>query len=163
MKGWTTIFGVILLAAIPVSGCGGAKAAETGDIVKVHYTGTLNDGTVFDSSIDWDPLEFTIGQGQLITDFEQAVIGMKVGESKTVNIPATEAYGLYRDDLVFTVERSLLPDIIQVGQQLQMMQADGSILVITIISVSETTATVDANHPLAGEDLIFEIELIEIK
>ena len=162
VKGWTMIFGVILLAAIPVSGCGGVQA-ETGDSVKVHYTGTLINGTVFDTSIGREPLGFTIGQGQLISGFEQAVIGMKVGETETVNIPAAQAYGLHSDELVFTVERSQLPDSIEVGQQLQMMQTNGSVVVVTVIDVSETTATVDGNHRLAGEDLIFEIELVEIK
>ena len=162
MKGWHTVIGIILVAALLVSGCGGV-VAKTGNTVKVHYTGTLNDGTVFDTSIEREPLQFTIGQGQLIPGFEQAVIGMKVGESTTVNIPAAEAYGLHRDDLVFAMERSQLPDNIEVGQQLQMMQTDGSTVVVTVIEISETTAMIDANHPLAGEDLIFEIELVEIE
>ncbi len=162
MKGWHTVIGIILVAALLISGCGGV-VAKTGNTVKVHYTGTLNDGTVFDTSVDREPLEFTIGQGQLIPGFEQAVIGMKVGESATINIPAAEAYGLHRDDLVFAMERSQLPDNIEVGQQLQMMQTDGSTVVVTVIEISETTAMIDANHPLAGEDLIFEIELIEIE
>ncbi len=163
MKGWHAVIGIILLIATLVSGCGGVQAAGTGDIVKVHYTGTLNSGTVFDTSIEREPLEFTIGQGQVISGFEQAVIGMKVGESKTVNIPADKAYGLHRDDLVITVELSQLPDNIEVGQQLQTTQADGSVFVVTVIDVSETLATLDANHPLAGEDLIFEIELVDIE
>ena len=162
LKGWHTVIGVILVAVILVSGCSSVQA-ETGDTVKVHYTGTLIDGTVFDTSVGREPLEFTIGQGQLLSDFEQTVIGMKVGESKTVNIPAAQAYGLHRDDLVFIMERSQLPDNIEAGQQLQMMQADGSVIVVTVINVSETIATVDANHSLAGEDLIFEIELVEIE
>ena len=162
LKGWHTLIGIILLTALLVSGCGGIQA-ETGDTVKVHYTGTLNNGTVFDTSIGREPLEFTIGQGQLISGFEQAVIGMKVGESKTINIPAAQAYGLHYDDLVLIMERSQLPDNIEVGQQLQMTQANGSVVVITIVDVSEETATVDANHPLAGQDLIFEIELVEIE
>ena len=162
LKGWHTVIGVILVATILVSGCSNVQA-ETGDTVKVHYTGTLIDGTVFDTSVGREPLEFTIGQGQLLSDFEQTVIGMKVGESKTVNIPAAQAYGLHRDDLVFIMERSQLPDNIEAGQQLQMMQADGSVIVVTVINVSETIATVDANHSLAGEDLIFEIELVEIE
>jgi peptidylprolyl isomerase len=161
LKGWHSVTGIILLAAILVSGCSGLLA-KTGDTVKVHYTGTYSDGTVFDTSIEREPLEFTIGQGRLIPGFEQAVIGLKVGESKTVNIPAAEAYGLHRDDLVVTLERSQLPDNVEVGQQLQITQTDGSIVVVTVIEVFETTAMIDANHPLAGEDLIFEIELIEI-
>ncbi len=162
MKGWYAVIGIILLTAILVSGCGGVQT-ETGDSVKVHYTGTLINGTVFDTSIGREPLEFTIGQGQLISGFEQAVIGMKVGESKTVNIPAAQAYGLYRDDFVFTVELSQLPDDIEVGQQLDMTQADGSVVVVIVIDISETLATLDANHRLAGENLIFEIELVEIE
>ncbi|UCE98451.1 MAG: FKBP-type peptidyl-prolyl cis-trans isomerase [Dehalococcoidia bacterium] len=137
--------------------------AESGDTVKVHYTGTLIDGTEFDSSHDGEPLEFTIGQGLLISKFEEAVIGMVVEESKTITIPAAEAYGFYREDLVFIVERSTLPDNIAVGQQLQMMQANGNVIVVTVTSVSEQTATVDANHPLAGEDLTFKIELVAIE
>ena len=162
MKGWHTVIGIILVAALLVSGCGGV-VAKTGNTVKVHYTGSLNDGTVFDTSVGREPLQFTIGQGQLIPGFEQAVIGMKIGESTTVNIPAAEAYGLHRDDLVIAMERSQLPDNIEVGQQLQMMQTDGSTVVVTVIEISETTAMIDANHPLAGEDLIFEIELVEIE
>ena len=163
MKGWHAVIGVILLIATLVSGCGGVQSAETGDIVKVHYIGTLNNGTAFDTSIDREPLELIIGQGQVISGFEQAVIGMKVGESKTVNIPVDKAYGLHRDDLVITVELSQLPDNIEVGQQLQTTQADGRLVIVTVIDISETLATLDANHPLAGEDLIFEIELVEIE
>ena len=162
MKGWHTVIGIILVAALLVSGCGGI-VAKTGNTVKVHYTGTLTNGTVFETSIDREPLEFTIGQGQLIPGFEQAVIGMKVGESTTVSIPAAEAYGLYHEDLVFAMERSQLPDSIEVGEQLQMMHTDGTTIVVTVIEISETTAIIDANLPLAGEDLIFEIELVEIE
>jgi peptidylprolyl isomerase len=163
VKRWPTIFGLVLLVGILVSGCGGSVQAETGDTVKVHYTGTLNNGTVFDTSIEREPLEFTIGQGQLISGFEQAVLGMKIGESKTVHILAAQAYGLHRDDLVFSIERSQLPENIEIGQQLQMTQTNGSVIIVTVVDVSETTATVDANHRLAGEDLTFEIELVEIK
>ncbi len=162
MKRWHTVIGIVLLAALLVSGCGGV-VPKTGNTVKVHYTGTLANGTVFDTSIDREPLQFTIGQGQLIPGFEQADIGMKVGESTTVNIPAAEAYGLYREDLVFSMELSQLPDNTEVGEQLQMMQTDGSTIVVTVIEISETTAIIDANHRFAGEDLIFEIELVEIE
>jgi len=139
--------------------------AESGDTVKVHYTGTLEDGTVFDTSVEREPLEFTLGQGQLIPGFEQAVIGMKIGDLKTINIPADQAYGPYRDDLILVIERDQLPEDLdpEVGQQLQMIQADGSSITVIIIEISETTATIDANHPLAGKDLTFEIELIEIQ
>jgi len=139
--------------------------AESGDTVKVHYTGTLEDGTVFDTSVEREPLEFTLGQGQLIPGFEQAVIGMKIGDLKTINIPADQAYGPYRDDLILVIERDQLPEDLdpEVGQQLQMTQADGEVVRVMISDVSEATATIDANHPLAGKDLTFEIELIEIQ
>jgi peptidylprolyl isomerase len=161
LKRWHTVTGIILLAAILVSGCGGI-VAKTGDTVTVHYTGTLNNGTVFDTSIEREPLKFTIGQGQLIPGFEQAVIGMEIGKSKTVTIPVAQAYGPHRDDLVFTMELSQLPENIEVGEQLQMTQTDGSVVFVIVIEVSETTATIDANHPLAAQDLTFEIELVEI-
>jgi len=162
LKGWHAVVGTILLAAILLSGCGGI-VAKTGDTVKVHYTGTYSDGTVLDTSSGRESLEFTIGQGQLIQGFELAVIGMKAGESKTVNIPAAQAYGLHRNDLVFTMDLDQLPDNVAVDQQYEVTQNDGSIVIIKILDIFETTAMIDANHPLAGEDLIFEIELIEIE
>ncbi|MCJ7769426.1 MAG: FKBP-type peptidyl-prolyl cis-trans isomerase [Dehalococcoidales bacterium] len=156
---------MILLVVMLVPGCGGPEIAETGDIVKVHYTGRLQDGTVFDTSVGSNPLEFTLGQGQLISGFEHAVIGMQAGESKTVTIPVDEAYGPRYDDLILEVERNELPENLdpKVGMQLQMIQLDGGIMIVTITDVSETTIKVDANHPLAGHDLIFDIELIEIE
>jgi peptidylprolyl isomerase len=155
---------IITLFLLPVlaftSGCG-PVAAQTGDTVEVNYTGKLTDGTVFDSTSGGEPYEFTLGQGQVIPGFEQAVTGMKIGESKTVSIPADEAYGPRRDDLIVEVNRDELPPDIdpQVGMQLQTDHA-GGILVVTITGVSETTVTVDANHPLAGQDLTFDIELV---
>jgi peptidylprolyl isomerase len=139
--------------------------AEDGNIVKVHYTGTLEDGSVFDSSAEREPLEFTIGAGRIIPGFENAVRDMQVGQSKTFTIPAQEAYGAYRDDLTLTVERSELPEGVdpQVGQQLQMQQPNGNPVVVTVTEASETSITLDANHPLAGKDLTFEVELVEVK
>ncbi len=153
-----------LLVVMFLVGCGGPAVVRNGDIVKVHYTGRLQDGTVFDTSVGSEPLEFTIGQGQLISGFEQAVIGMKVGESKTVTIPVDQAYGPRRDDMILEVERDELPEDLdpRVGMQLQMNQGDGGIMIVTITDVSETTIKVDANHPLAGQDLTFDIELVEI-
>jgi peptidylprolyl isomerase len=138
--------------------------AKEGDTVKVHYTGTLEDGSVFDTSVEREPLQFTIGEGQLILGFEQGVIGMKLGESKTITIPADQAYGPYNEGLVGVVERDHLPAGVEpeVGQQLQTTQANGQIAVVTVINVSESTVTVDANHHLAGKDLTFEIQLVEI-
>ncbi|AFY82210.1 FKBP-type peptidyl-prolyl cis-trans isomerase [Oscillatoria acuminata] len=138
--------------------------AKQGDMVKVHYTGKLDDGTVFDSSIDRDPLEFVLGEGQLIAGFEQAVLGMTPGESKTEKIPADEAYGPHRQEMVVEVERQQLPDNIplDVGQQLQIQQAPNQIIPVVITAISESKVTLDANPPLAGKDLIFEIELVGI-
>ncbi|MFC2025213.1 peptidylprolyl isomerase [Chloroflexota bacterium] len=139
--------------------------ANDGDTVKVHYTGTLEDGTIFDTSREREPLEFTLGEGQLIPGFEEAVRGMRVGQVKTATIPVEEAYGPHRDDLVMIVERDQLPENMEpgIGEQLQMQEADGRTTVFVVTDVSETSITVDANHPLAGKDLTFEIELVEIK
>ena len=138
--------------------------AKTGDTVKVHYTGRLDDGTTFDTSADREPLEFTIGQGQLIPDFEQAVIGMNPEESKTIRIPADKAYGPYREDMVMKVERDRLPADLKpkVDRKLQMRHPDGQSTVLTIIEVSDSQVTLDGNHPLAGKDLTFDIQLTEI-
>ena len=139
--------------------------ASDGDTVRVHYTGTLEDGTTFDTSVGREPIEFTLGEGKMIPGFEKAVYGLEVGKSKTVTIPAEEAYGPHRDDLVIVVEREQLPAKLdpKVDQQLQMQQTDGRTATVIVTDVSETTITVDANHPLAGKDLTFEIELVEIK
>jgi len=138
--------------------------AKYGDTVKVHYTGRLDDGTVFDTSADGDPLQFTIGSGQIIPGFEQAVVGMNPGESKTVKIPAEDAYGQRREDLIIEVEKSQLPEGLkpEVGLQLQSRQPDGRIVVLTIADMTESHVTLDANHPLAGKDLTFDIQLVEI-
>ena len=139
--------------------------AEDGNTVIVHYTGTLEDGTVFDSSIDREPLEFVLGAGTMIPGFEDAVRGMQVGQSKTVTIPAQEAYGEHRDDMVLVIERSQLPEGLnpEVGQRLQMQQPDGGPVVVIVTDVTETTLTLDANPPLAGKDLTFELKLVEIR
>lgn len=188
-SGYGVLLRFLLLGAVLVTGCSGEESvlqteagntgeestvqaeagntgeestvqAEDGNTVSVHYTGTLADGTVFDTSVGREPLEFTIGEGNMLPGFEQAVKGMRVGESKTVTIPSEEAYGLPRDDLVAVLERSQLPEDLdpEVGQQL----INGT-TIVTVIAVSETTITIDANHPLAGKDLTFEIELVEIK
>ncbi|MBD1911732.1 MULTISPECIES: peptidylprolyl isomerase [unclassified Leptolyngbya] len=138
--------------------------AQRGNTVKVHYTGKLDDGTVFDSSVDRDPLEFTLGEGGIIPGFEQAVLGMSTGESKTETIPSENAYGPYIDEMVLTVDRQQMPAEIepQVGQQLHLQQPDGQLIPVTITEVSNSTVTLDANHPLAGENLTFDIQLVEI-
>ncbi|MBU2491358.1 MAG: peptidylprolyl isomerase [Bacteroidetes bacterium] len=138
---------------------------KTGDKVKVHYKGTLNDGSVFDSSEGRDPLEFEVGSGQVIPGFDQAVVGLTVGESKTVNIPSEEAYGPYQENMVLAIERDKFPEGLNltVGEQLQVPSQGGQPVVVVIKDVTDDKVTLDANHPLAGEDLNFNIELVEIK
>jgi len=138
--------------------------AQAGDLVKVHYTGRLADGTIFDTSMEREPLEFTLGEGELIPGFEQAVLGMTTGESKTATILADQAYGPHRAERVIDVERHHLPSDIQpeLGQRLQMTRPDGTTINVVVTTITETQVTLDANHPLAGQDLIFDLILVEI-
>jgi peptidylprolyl isomerase len=138
--------------------------AKNGDTVKVHYTGKLNDGSVFDSSENREPLEFQLGSGQLIPGFEKAVNGMTVGDSTTVTIPANEAYGEVNEELILSVEKDRLPADIQpeVGMQLQVQQPNGQPVPVVISDVTDSIVKLDANHPLAGKDLTFHIEVVEI-
>jgi peptidylprolyl isomerase len=141
------------------------KNAKEGDKVKVHYTGKLKDGSVFDSSVERDqPLEFTLGKGEVIAGFETAVQGMQVGDTKTTDIPAVNAYGERRDDMVFEVPNNNVPENLnpQVGQQLAVKQNDGSTMPVTVTEIKKESIIIDANHPLAGKDLVFDIELVEI-
>ena len=141
------------------------KQAQKGDRVKVHYKGTLDDGTVFDSSRErGQPLEFTLGQGRLIKGFEAAVTGMAVGETETVTIPPEEAYGLSNNDLVRKIARAQFPSQIEakVGAYVSTKHPDGGMLEAVITKVTEDAVTLDANHPLAGKTLTFEIELVDI-
>lgn len=137
---------------------------KQGDTVKVHFTGKLENGKIFDTSLDKEPLEFTIGKGQIIKGFEEAIIGMGPGESKTANIPKEKAYGSVQDHLMVEVPRDKIPEQIEpkVGEQLEVQQTDGRRMPVTIAFVSDDNVTLDANHPLAGQDLIFDIELLEI-
>jgi peptidylprolyl isomerase len=139
-------------------------AAKNGDSVKIHYTGTLEDGTTFDSSQGRDPLEFTLGGGQVIVGFEEAVTGMTTGEKKKVTIPADKAYGQRNEEMVITAPRDQVPPEIdpEVGQQLQMAGPDNQPIVVQIIEVTDEHIILDANPPLAGKDLIFDIELVTI-
>ncbi len=138
--------------------------AQAGDTVRVHYTGKLDDGTVFDSSAGGDPIEFVIGDHQVIAGFEDGVTGMALGETKTVVIPFDQAYGAYDDDLVLNVPREQFPTHItpEVGEALQLQQPDGNVITVIISEVSDEAVTLDANHPLAGEDLTFDLELAAI-
>ena len=137
---------------------------KQGDTITVNYTGKLQDGTIFDSSIGRHPLQFTVGKGQLIAGFEKAVLGMAAGDKKTVVIPVAEAYGSRQDSAIVEVARKNLPPDLnaQIGQRLELTQADDSTVLVTVTGVSETSLTLDANHPLAGKDLTFEIELLSI-
>ena len=138
--------------------------AKSGDTVKIHYTGTLDDGSQFDSSAGRDPLEFEVGSGQVIPGFDKAVEGMAVGDSKNVRIEPDEAYGPRHEQLVQEVDRSLLPDDLdpREGMTLQSNSPDGQTMQFMVTAVAEETITVDANHPLTGQALSFDIELVEI-
>lgn len=137
---------------------------KQGDTVRVHYTGRLSDGTVFDTSDGRDPLEFTVGRRQVIAGFEQTVVGMDLGESRTAEIPAAQAYGPRDERLVTQISRQQIPDDVEVSvnDRLQVRRSDGRTLVVTVTEVSDASVTLDGNHPLAGMDLNFDIELVEI-
>lgn len=140
------------------------QVAKKGDQVKVHYTGKLTDGTVFDSSEGRAPLEFEVGAGMMIKGFDAAVDGMGVGAKVTAEIPAAEAYGEAREDMIIDIPRTNLPPDMnpEVGQQLAMSQPDGQQVPVKVKEVREDVVVIDANHDLAGKDLVFDIELVEI-
>ncbi|HYX08398.1 MAG TPA: peptidylprolyl isomerase [Bacteroidales bacterium] len=141
-----------------------SEKVKANNKVKVHYKGMLSNGEVFDSSEGREPLEFTTGSGQVIPGFDQGVIGMEIDEEKTLNIPANEAYGEVRQDLIQEVPKSQLPEDIkpEVGLQLMSRMPDGREIPLVVSEVKDDAITVDANHPLAGKDLTFEIKLVEI-
>ncbi|WP_028584964.1 FKBP-type peptidyl-prolyl cis-trans isomerase [Desulfogranum mediterraneum] len=138
--------------------------AKDGDKVTIHYTGRLTDGTVFDSSDGRDPLPFTIGAGQVIPGFEEAVLGMACGENKTVTIPVDKAYGPRNEEMVLTFPRDQVPADIkpEVGMQLQLMNEQNQPLMVRITEVTEESVSLDANPPLAGQELTFDIELVSL-
>ena len=138
--------------------------AKKGDTVKVHYTGTLDDGTEFDSSRDRDPLEFKLGEGSVIAGFDNGVSGMEVGEKKTINIPAAEAYGESNPEMIGKLERTMLPEGMEpkVGDALELSLQDGNSIPAIVVDSAEDHIVVDANHPLAGQALNFELELVAI-
>ncbi len=137
---------------------------KTGDTVRIHYTGTLEDGSVFDSSRDREPLEFTVGSGQIIPGLDQAMPGMQVGEEKTVAIPCEQAYGPHDPNGRQTIPRDQIPGHIplEVGTPLQMQLPDGRQMAVTVADVSDSEVVLDANHPLAGKTLTFDVEMVEI-
>lgn len=140
------------------------RQVKQGDKVKVNYTGKLQDGQVFDSSEGVDPLQFTVGAGEVIPGFDQAVIGLESGAKTTVDIDPENAYGPRNEELVATVNKKDLPEDLEysLGGQLQVTQENGNMFMVTVTDVSEDSITLDANHPLAGKTLIFDIELVEI-
>lgn len=143
--------------------------AKAGDTVRVHYEGQLSDGTIFDSSLEREPIEFILGQDTVIPGFEQAVIGMEVGESKDISIPPEEGFGDYSEDLVVNIEKTILPPDInpELGMQLEVSseeeeEEEETSRVFTIADIAEDSITLDGNHPLAGAEIAFKIELLEI-
>ncbi|RYY17317.1 MAG: peptidylprolyl isomerase [Chitinophagaceae bacterium] len=140
------------------------QQVKSGDTVRVHYHGKLNDGSTFDSSEGREPLEFKVGEGQVIQGFDNALVDMKVGEKKTVNIPVDQAYGQRNDDMMMEYPKTEFPADMQpqVGLELQMSDNMGNVFPVVIAEVNEETVLLDANHPLAGEDLTFDIELVSI-
>lgn len=140
------------------------SVAKKDNVVKVHYTGKLDNGEIFDTSKEREPLEFKIGEGKLITGFENGVIGMKLQESKTIKIASKEAYGEKKPELMIEVKKQQLPDNLtpEIGMELVSKRQDGQEQIVKIAEIKDATVVIDANHPLAGEDLTFEIKLVEI-
>lgn len=141
------------------------QQAKQGDTVHVHYRGTLDDGSEFDSSAGGEPISFTLGSGEVIPGFEQAIEGMSSGEKKTQHIPAEEAYGEHRDELVFKVGRDQIPpgSDVEVGDMLRVGFPDGTSAAVQVLEIDDESVTLDANHPLAGKALTFELELVSIE
>lgn len=137
---------------------------KTGDTVRIHYTGTLQDGSTFDSSQGRDPLQFEVGSGQIISGLDEAMPGMAVGEKKVVEVACADAYGPINPAMRQEVPREGIPaDIpLEPGTQLQMQTPEGQVLPVTVVESTEASVTLDANHPLAGQDLTFDIELVSI-
>ena len=137
---------------------------KNGNTVKIHFTGKLENGEVFDTSLTREPMEFQVGNGDVMPGLEEGIVGMAVGDTKIIGILPEEGFGDRLDDLVVEVLKGVLPESVtpEVGQRLQVSKAEGEVIVVTIIDMSDDTVTLDANHPLAGHTLIFDVELIEI-
>lgn len=140
------------------------QQVKSGDTVRIHYHGTLSDGTIFDSSSEREPLEFTAGSGQVIPGFDNAVVGMTVGEKKSVHIPADEAYGQPSDQMFIEFPKSQFPADVQpeVGAAMHLSDDQGNVFPVTVKEVKEDSVVLDGNHPLAGKDLNFDLELVSI-
>jgi peptidylprolyl isomerase len=141
------------------------QQVKKGDTIKVHYHGKLTDGTTFDSSAGREPLEFEVGGGMVIGGFDNGVMGMTIGEKKTIEIPADEAYGQKQEEMIMEFPKDRFPEdmVPEVGMQLNMSNGSGQNFPVVIVDVQEAVVILDANHPLAGQDLIFDLELVEIK
>ncbi|HOI57401.1 MAG: FKBP-type peptidyl-prolyl cis-trans isomerase [Methanoculleus sp.] len=164
------VYSVLLIACalILASGCvasdGGQAVVKPGDTVRVHYTGTLENGTVFDSSAGREPLEFVVGSNAVIPGFDAGVVGMQVGETKTIHVPVDQAYGPHREELVFVADPAEIPggENLTVGDQVGITLSGGQVLPGRVAGVSPDAVTIDANHHLAGVDLTFTVTLVEI-
>nr|MBN2277342.1 peptidylprolyl isomerase [candidate division Zixibacteria bacterium] len=164
MKSATKGLLFLLIAILAFGGCSSQRRVKDGDKVKVNYTGRFEDGEEFDSSRDREPLEVTIGSGDIIPGFEIGLLGMAVGETKTITITPDEAYGQVRSDLIATIPKSQFPPDMNLvaGQQLQSQQPDGRVMTVTVKEVMADSVTIDANHPMAGKTLLFDVEVVEI-
>ena len=163
---YTSVF-LLLAMVLLVAGSGCTDTAarvKNGDMVKVHYTGTFDNGTVFDSSAGREPLEFSVGAGMMIKGFDEGVVGMQEGETKTIHIPADRAYGQYREDLVFLVDPASVQggESLTGGEQVSITLPGGHVMAGTVTGISPDGIVIDANHRLAGEDLTFSVTLVEI-
>lgn len=140
------------------------QQVKSGDTVKVHYSGRLTDGTTFDTSAGREPLQFEVGSGMVIAGFDNGVMGMIVGDKKTIQIPVTEAYGPKNPDMIIEFPASEFPEDLEleIGTRLNMTNGAGQIIPVVVTEIGQETVMLDANHPLAGEDLVFDIELVEI-
>ena len=138
--------------------------AKLGDTVKLHYKAKTEDLIIFDSATQMDPLVFTIGDGKILPAFEDALIGMKAGDQKTINLLSDDAFGPYAAELITTVDKNQLPPNLEIekDQQLQIQQPDGQVILVKVVDISDSSITFDANHPLAGKDITFDIQLLEI-
>ena len=159
------IVGVLAFSSGCIAGDAGQAQVKPGDTVKVHYTGTFENGTIFDSSTGREPLVFTVGSGRVVPGFEAGVVGMRAGEAKTVHVPADQAYGPHREDLVFVADPAGIPggENLTAGDQVGITLASGQMLPGRVTGVSPDAVTIDANHRLAGEDLTFTVSLVEIR
>ncbi len=158
------ILAVIVLLLVVIGG-GSGKVIKEGSKVKLHYTGTLDDGSVFDSSLNKQPLEFVVGAGQVIKGFEQGVIGMKLGDKKKIHIPSDQAYGPYNKENIGEFPKSKVPKEMELKVGVKVFlesQSNGGIAIATVLEIKNDTLVLDLNHPLAGKNLNFEVEILDV-